>query len=251
MAKEKVVVILSGGLDSTILTYYLKNKDYDVYTLSFNYGQKHNIELEKAKTTCDKLNIHHKIIDMKFMKELIGNFSALTSDKIEVPTIQEVIGQAQPITYVPNRNMIMLAIATSYAESIGAEIVCFGAQKHDEYSGYWDTTQIFRDNMNKVNKLNREHQIQIKAPFVLLSKYDEVALGKQLKVPFEDTHTCYKGTNCGTCPTCADRISAFATFGIPDSIKYEKEINWNELIQKKYKSIDVDEIVKKVEKELQ
>lgn len=243
---EKIVVIFSGGLDSTTLVYYLQEKGYNVHAISFNYGQKHLIELQKARITAKKLNLQHKIVDMRFMKELLGDSSALTSDNVKVPNLQEVIGEAQPITYVPNRNAMMLMIATAYAEAIGAEKVCFGAQAHDEYSGYWDTTMNFVEKINGVNKLNRAHQIKIIAPFVELSKSEEVIIGKELNIPYEDTITCYNGNNCGTCPTCKDRIKAFAVAGIPDKVEYQCEIDWDGLIKTYRKPLIFDNIIKKV-----
>ncbi len=243
MNKEKIVVILSGGLDSTTLVYYLNNKDYEVSCLSFDYGQKHNIEIEKAKITCKKLNLNHKIVNLKFMKDLLGNSSALTSDEVGIPTLEEVIGEAQPITYVPNRNTIMLSIATSYAEAIGANKVCFGAQAHDEYSGYWDTTLNFVNKINEVNNLNRENKIKIIAPFVELSKSEEVVLGALLNIPYEDTITCYNGNNCGTCPTCKDRIKAFAVAGFIDPLY---NLDWEKLYNKNFKLLNIHFIEEKV-----
>lgn len=247
MDKEKIIVILSGGLDSTTLVYYLHNEGYEVNCLSFDYGQKHKIELEKAKITCKKLELNHKIINMTFMKDLLGNSSALTSDDVEVPTLEEVIGEAQPITYVPNRNAMMLMIATSYAEAIGANKVCFGAQSHDEYSGYWDTTMSFVEKINSVNNLNRENKIKIVAPFVELSKSDEVIIGNELNVIYENTITCYNGNNCGTCPTCKDRIKAFAVARTVDPL-YPR-LGWDDLIKKYGNNYDSIELRKSAIKE--
>jgi len=184
---------------------------------------------------------------MKFMKELLGDSSALTSDNIDIPTLQDVLGEAQPITYVPFRNQLMLSMALSYAEAIKSNKICFGAQAHDEYSGYWDTTMSFVDAINNVAKLNRENQIRIIAPFVKLSKCEEIIIGNELNIPYEDTITCYNGTNCGECPTCKDRIKAFAVAGYKDPLY---DLNWEELFQKYEKVFELDEIENKIEGDL-
>ena len=246
MTKEKILVIFSGGLDSTTLVYYLHALEHEVHTLSFDYGQKHKIELEKAALTCKKLNLSHKIVNMQFMKELLGDSSGLTSDNVPVPTIQEAIGQPQPKSYVPFRNMLMASIALSYAEAVGCTKVALGIQKVDEYS-YWDTTPKFRDSLNEVCKQNRLHQIRIISPFVNMSKAEEILIAQDLKMPLEDTHTCYNGTNCGSCPTCSDRIMHFAKVGIKDPLKYQKEINWNELFTRYKMQFNYDKVIDKIE----
>lgn len=251
--KKKIVVIFSGGLDSTTLIYYLLDKGYEVLPLSFNYSQKHNIELKKAKITCDKLGLIYKEIDMRFMKDLLGDSTALTSDGVEVPTLQDVLGEAQPITYVPNRNMLMLSVALSYAEANEANNICFGAQSHDEYSGYWDTTMRFVESINGVSTLNREHQIKTIAPFVYLNKAEEIVLGQFLNIPYEDTWTSYRVVDeikeiaDSTNPTSRDRIMAFARVGVKDPQKYEIELNWDELFSKYKQEYDIEEIKNKIQ----
>jgi len=255
---KKAVVVLSGGLDSTTLLYYVvKELNYEVFPISFDYGQKHKIELEMAKYQVNELrkegfNVHElKIVDMSFMKELLKGSSALIDENIEVPKLEEVLGEAQPITYVPYRNLIMLSIALSYAEAKNAKLVFYGAQRHDEYSGYWDTTMEFVKRVNEVSMLNREHKIKIIAPFVNLHKWEEIIIGKELNVDYSKTWTCYKGPNekgcaCGECPTCRDRIKAFAVAGFKDPLCYAKEINWDELIKKYKKEIDINEVKAKI-----
>jgi len=232
----KVVSILSGGLDSTVLTYKLVDEygSDNVSALTFNYGQRHNIEIENAIKTCEKLGIAHKIIDISFLGEIIAPVSALSSTtEVEMPTIEDVLGDPQPPTYVPYRNMILNAIGFSFAESVGAEKIFSGLQVHDEYS-YWDTTWDFINNMNSVSQLNRFHKITLEAPFADMSKKEEIDIGKDLNVPFEDTWTCYRGEvgngACGTCPSCSERIMNFAKAGLKDPIKYETDIDWDKLL---------------------
>jgi 7-cyano-7-deazaguanine synthase len=229
----KKVIILSGGLDSTILTYKLVNEfeSKNVYALTFHYGQKHHIELEKAKLTCKKLNVNHQLIDISFLGEMVKNVCALIDgSSIKTPTIKESLGHPQPPSYVPNRNMILLSIATSFAEAIEADSVYTGIQCQDNY-GYFDATSAFIERINDVNKLNRLHDIQIIAPFANIGKSEEIELGLKLKVPFEDTFSCYNPqeneVSCGVCLTCSDRIGNFIKARVKDPIPYAIEIPWN------------------------
>jgi len=220
---KDIVVILSGGLDSTILTYLLK-KHYtknQLFALSFNYNQKHVIELDKAKITTKKLNIPHKIIDMKFLGDITASVSALSNlSKINMPTIREVLGHPQPNSYSPYRNMIFTSLVFSFAESNNCEYVFSGLQANDLYM-YWDTTPEFIERINSVSELNRQHCIKLVAPFVNLTKKDEILIGSQLNVPFQDTHTCYNGNNCGICPSCSERIKNFIDANMIDPIEYK------------------------------
>lgn len=237
MKKEKIVSVLSGGLDSTILTYKLVN-DYgpdNVVALSFNYGQKQGIELEKASLTCKKLGIQHKIIDISFLGEIVSPVCAnIKGTNVDMPTIQDVLGDPQPPTYVPYRNMILNSIAFSFAESNDCIAVYSGLQIHDEY-GYWDTSRMFIDRMNSVSQLNRQHNITFEAPFAEMSKKDEIKIGLELNVPFEDSMTCYNPTDdiaCGKCPSCSERIQNFILAGVKDPCKYNIVIDWDALIER-------------------
>lgn len=231
------ISILSGGLDSTILTYKLVNDfgDKNVIALSFNYGQRHSIELDMAKKTCKLLNIPHKIIDISFISNIISSVSALSDKKkIDVPTIQQVIGDPQPPTYVPYRNMLLCSMGFTFAESNNADEVYMGLQSVDEYS-YWDTSTYFIENMNNVSRLNRKNIIKLVAPFVNLKKCEEIKIGIKLGVNFENTWSCYKGDYingaCGVCPTCSERIMNFNKAGIKDPIKYSIYIDWDKLLK--------------------
>jgi 7-cyano-7-deazaguanine synthase len=258
---KKAVIILSGGMDSTTLLHYLvKELNIELYPLSFNYGQKHNYELEMAKWQVNELKkqgykIHDlKIVEMSFIKNLLEGSSALIDNNIKVPKLEELKNPQQPLTYVPFRNLIMLSIALSYAEAKNCEFVFYGAQKGDEY-GYWDTTLEFVKRVNKVADLNREHKIKILAPFVNLYKWEELFIGKELKIDYSKTWTCYngpdeKGRACGECPTCKERIKAFATVGIKDPIPYKVFINWEDLFKKYKTELNLQKIKSKIEESL-
>lgn len=213
------VIICSGGLDSTTLLYYLHNKGADIKAISFDYGQRHDIELTYAQYHTKQLQVPHTIINLKDIFKHVSFASALLGG-MDVPTLEEVIGDPQPITYVPFRNMLMLTIAAAVAENTEGEAVYYGAQKHDEYSGYWDTTSSFTDQLQQVFNLNRKHKITVEAPFVDLSKSDLVKIGMELGVDYAKTMTCYNGNNCGTCPTCRDRLAAFKRAGYTDPATY-------------------------------
>lgn len=238
---EKAVVVLSGGLDSTIVTYLAVSRygAQNVSALSAYYGQKQGgAEIVQAEKTCKRLNIKHVKVDMKFLGDMVKGVSAnMIGSGIEMPTIQEVLGEPQPVTYVPYRNMILNAIAFSFAEANDASVVFSGLQSHDCY-GYWDTTPEFINAVNNVSILNRKHAIQICAPFVELAKVDEIRLGLELGVHFEETLTCYNPhldtvgyVSCGKCPSCAERIMNFAKAGVADPIPYAVELDWNKLIE--------------------
>lgn len=230
----KSVVILSGGMDSSLALKFTvsKNGAENVAALSFNYGQKQAHELKCAEKVCKLLEVPHKIVHLRFLQEFSKGFSANVDEDIEVPSIKDILGHPQPVTYVPNRNMVMLSIAASFAETVGAQEVVCGIQAHDAY-GYWDATKEFVDAMNNVIKRNRQNQIEIVAPYADLSKTDELLALQKIdgNVNFlKNTFTCYnpqKGKiSCGNCPSCAERIQAFINCNLEDPIPYAIDINW-------------------------
>lgn len=228
--KTPAIVVLSGGMDSTILLHIVK-KNYEVEALTFYYGQKQAIEVERAKATCEKYGITHKLIDISFLGELVRDVTSnIKGSNIEVPDAQDVERDVQPVTYVPNRNMILMNIAVSRAEAIGASRVFVGLQQHDHY-GYWDCTKEFLDNLNATLAHNRDHHIEVVAPFIHLSKADELKLliseygAEETRCMMRHTITCYnpneQGESCGKCPSCNERLKAFEQVGIYDSIFYQ------------------------------
>ena len=236
--EHNVVSVLSGGLDSTILTYILAKKygKDRVYALSYNYGQKQKRELDMARATCNWIGIKHKVLDLNILGEIVKEVSAnISGTDVSMPTIKDVLGDPQPKTYVPFRNMILNSLAFSFAESNKASHVFTGLQVHDEY-GYWDTSQRFVDSMNAVADQNRSHKVKLEAPFSALSKYEEILIAQELgDVVFEYTLTCYDpdadGNSCGKCPSCSERIANFAKAGIKDPIPYNIDIPWDKLIK--------------------
>jgi 7-cyano-7-deazaguanine synthase len=225
LARAKMVdavAIVSGGMDSvTLLHFLVKRRQLNLAVVSFLYGQKHSREIDCARQNAQLLGIErHEIVDLSPFRTIFSA-SALVSEQIAIPDMADVQGDPQPPTYVPNRNMIFLAMAAAMAESLGATRVYYGAQRHDLY-GYWDTTPDFLTLINALLGLNRSQPIQIEAPFVNASKADILREGLTLGVDYATTWSCYAGKDaaCGRCPTCAERLAAFHELGISDPLPY-------------------------------
>lgn len=216
------VAIVSGGMDSvTLLHYLVKQEKCQPAVITFLYGQKHDKEVSFARENAKQLGCdQHLILDLSTLQPLFAN-SALVNEGTAVPDVVEVMGDPQPATYVPNRNMIFLALAAAYAETNNVSEIYYGAQRHDIY-GYWDTTPQFLESLNGVYQLNRKTPIEIKAPFVNFSKTDLLRIGLELDVDYGQTWSCYEGQDlaCGRCPTCAERLQAFAELGLQDPLPY-------------------------------
>ena len=220
------VVLLSGGLDSSVLLHYVSQalQHSPVHTLSFNYGQRHHRELACAEYQSKAVGaISHQCIDISFMGQLLQAGSALVEGGADVPDLDSLseAERTQPPTYVPNRNMMLLSMAAAYTETLELSHLYYGAQAQDEY-GYWDCTTQFLERINAVLGLNRKHGVTVYAPFVTRSKAETLNVGLELGVDFAHTWSCYRGgeTACGTCPTCVERINAFAACDTPDPLPY-------------------------------
>ena len=226
--RNKVVVPFSGGMDSTTLLYHAKNMGDEVHAVSFNYGQKHKKELEAAQRTINKIKpASYRVIDISFFKDVIPT-SSLTNSDIDVAKAKDVMGDPQTVNYVPFRNMMLLSIACAYAEAVGANTVFHGAAQADSVAGYWDGSPEFLVAINNVTGLNRRNRINIKAPLIDMSKAVIIKFGGEMRVPYEDTWTCYEGDEkaCGECTACALRLKGFIDAKIKDPIEYKKDINW-------------------------
>jgi len=211
---SKAVVLLSGGMDSSTLLFFLRKqlRIRSVHALSFRYGQKHERELEMAKWQARKVGVaEHKVIDLAVLAPLVEGASALTDPGIAVPDLSSLNAKQrrQPPTYVPNRNMILLSLAAAYAEAHGITNIFYGAQAQDAY-GYWDCTAEFVGRINSLLALNRGKPVRIHAPFAGMSKTAIVAIGRKLGVDYSRTWSCYRGgaEPCGSCPSCVERHKA-------------------------------------------
>lgn len=215
----ETVAIYSGGMDSTILLYHLLDQGHQVRALSVNYGQRHAKELENAASICAILGVEHKIADLRSISGLLAG-SSLTSLEIEVPD-GHYAEDNMKATVVPNRNMILLAVATGWAISTKADSVSYGAHGGD-HAIYPDCREKFAEGMNHVMGLADWHPVKLNRPFVKLSKANIAKLGHDLNVPFELTWSCYKGghLHCGVCGTCVERREAFILSDVPDPTTY-------------------------------
>ncbi len=217
---KQAVVLLSGGLDSAVTLYLAKSRGFNVHALSFDYGQRHDRELQAAKAIAEKAGVEaHKIVTLKLDQ---WGGSSLTDKNMDVEN-GDVDRKDIPVTYVPARNMVFLSVAASYAEAIGARDIFIGVSQVD-YSGYVDCRQEFIEAMeNAVNKgtvmgAAKNQPIRIHAPFVHKTKSEEIQLGADMGVPFELTWSCYRGGEkpCETCDSCLLRAKAFEEAGIED-----------------------------------
>nr|B8HQ99.1 RecName: Full=7-cyano-7-deazaguanine synthase; AltName: Full=7-cyano-7-carbaguanine synthase; AltName: Full=PreQ(0) synthase; AltName: Full=Queuosine biosynthesis protein QueC [Cyanothece sp. PCC 7425] len=227
----KIVILLSGGLDSTTVLYLARSLGHDCYALSFNYGQRHKQELAAAIAVAQLAGvIQHQVIS--FDLGLWGG-SALTDYTLDLPQNRAFKEMAEqiPITYVPARNTIFLSFALSYAEAIGATQVYAGMNAID-YSGYPDCRPDYIAAMQEVYRLGtkqgREGEpIQIITPLIDLTKPAIIQLGNRLGVPWAKTWSCYSdgGGNdppvaCGVCDSCRLRLAAFAELSLTDPLPY-------------------------------
>lgn len=219
---EKVVVIYSGGMDSFTLLHRARAAGHEVHALSFNYGQRHVRELECAETVCKALGIPHKVVDMSPMASLMTG-SALT-DAIDVPE-GHYEEDSMKATVVPNRNMILLSLATGYAVSVEAQAVWYGAHGGD-HAIYPDCRPEFVEKMDAVCRVANYEPVRIEAPYMKLDKGQILAEGLALDLDYSQTWTCYNGREkaCGVCGSCVERLEAFASHGLTDPLPYEVEV---------------------------
>ena len=229
---KKAVCLISGGIDSCTTAFMAKKEGYKIYALSFNYGQKHNREIESAKEIAKAVNAEKHIVFDLDLSQFKG--SSLVDKKIDIPENQKLndIGKNIPSTYVPARNTVFLSIALAFAETVDADAIFIGATSTD-YSGYPDCRPEYLDSFQKMTNLATKKtvegkSIEIKAPLVSLSKAEIIKKGKTLGAPFEKTWSCYKGGNkaCGRCDSCQLRLKGFKEAGLEDPIVYDFLPSW-------------------------
>ena len=224
----KAVCLLSGGLDSTTCLAVARRRGYECYTLAFDYGQRHRVELLAAERVSKKLGAAQHLV-MPLNLRLFGG-SALTAD-IAVPKGRdgEAIAHGIPVTYVPARNTIFLSFGLAWAEVLGASDIFIGVNAID-YSGYPDCRPEFIEAYSKMANLataagvEGRTSIRIHTPLQELSKADIVRLGTDLGVDFSLTHSCYDpdvdGRPCGRCDSCQLRKKGFQEAGLEDPLDY-------------------------------
>lgn len=221
----KAVVLLSGGLDSTVCMAVAQSKGYQLFPISFNYNQRHDREIVSATKVANYYQAAKHIV-IKTNMDAIGG-SALTDKDLAVPQ-GDTANAEIPVTYVPARNLIFLSYALGYAEVTGADKIFIGVNALD-YSGYPDCRPEFINLFQQVADYSTkagvqdQRKITIETPLLHLSKKEIVLLGNDLHAPLELTTSCYNGgeTACGQCDSCLLRLKGFADAGVVDPILYE------------------------------
>ena len=228
---QKAVVLLSGGLDSTTTLAIAADLGFELYALSFDYGQRHQFELEAAKILAEKWNVTQHVIIPLNLAAFGG--SALTSE-IEVPKhrSQTEMNEGIPVTYVPARNTVFLSVAMGWAESLDASDIFIGVNAVD-YSGYPDCRPEFIKSFEQLANLATKSGVEgtrtwkIHAPLIQLTKAEIIRKGTELGVDYGSTHTCYdpdsKGRACGQCDACILRLQGFAEAGLTDTAAYQPQ----------------------------
>ena len=222
---KKAVVLFSGGLDSTTVLVYAMKQGYDVYPLTFSYGQRHAIEIKQSERTLEKYGLTPRQTVFSIDLTPFVNCS-LINKNLEVPEFAE---NRIPSTYVPSRNIIFLSIASGMAETLGAEKIFIGVNSVD-YSGYPDCRPEFVDAFNKTiavgTKQGVESGIKVEAPILNMSKKEIIELGMSLGVDYSLTHSCYNptpdGLSCGVCDSCRLRLEGFRQAGFKDPLDYAR-----------------------------
>lgn len=214
------LLVYSGGLDSTVMLYKYAAESRADAAVGINYGQRHIKELEMARWNCSKLNIPFFDVDLSSISGIFGD-SSLMSKSSSMPegSYNETGMKA---TVVPNRNMIMIAVAAARAISLGCDSVAYAAHGGD-HAIYPDCRPDFVKALAEVLKICDYSPIRLEAPFLNFSKADIVLEGARLGVDFSKTWSCYKGgdIHCGKCGTCVERRQAFASAGVCDPTEYE------------------------------
>jgi len=224
--RKKAVVLLSGGLDSTTVLALAQRQGFQVYALSFDYGQRHRSELIAAKRIAEAAGV----VEQRTIKLDIGQFggSALTDDRIAVP---EIASEGIPVTYVPARNTVFLSLALAWAEVLNAFDIFIGVNAVD-YSGYPDCRPeyiaAFETMANLATKAAVEGQrLQLHTPLIDMTKAQIILAGIEAGVDYSLTVSCYQadaqGRACGLCDSCRLRMKGFADAQISDPTDYQKE----------------------------
>ena len=217
----RALVLFSGGLDSTVLATQMKQEAKETRLLSIDYGQRHAKELDHSQKVADHLGLDHEILQLPQLGNILGG-SSLTDKSIILPE-GHYAEESMKSTVVPNRNMILLALAGGHALSLGFDTIAYAAHAGD-HTIYPDCRPEFADAMDKALGLADWKDLNLHRPYVEMTKSDLVSLGDQLGAPLHLTWSCYAAgeIHCGKCGTCVERKEAFELANIPDPTKYEE-----------------------------
>jgi 7-cyano-7-deazaguanine synthase len=227
MGEKKAVVLFSGGLDSTTVLAIARAEGFTPHALSFRYGQRHAVELDAAARVAQAMGVPHKVVSIDL--STLGG-SALTDAAIDVPKGRDEAAMVAdiPVTYVPARNTVFLAVALGYAETLGAGDLFVGVNALD-YSGYPDCRPDFIEAFERLAQVATADGVtgrvryRIHAPLMTLTKAGIIARGLALGVDYAATHSCYdpvQGLACGRCDSCALRRKGFVEAGVADPTRY-------------------------------
>jgi 7-cyano-7-deazaguanine synthase len=218
---ESYVILLSGGLDSSVLAYLLSSKAIRIKALTIDYGQRHAKEQAAARQIAALLGIDHRVVALPEVTQLFGDKCSLLTEELQIPS-GHYEHESMKSTVVPNRNMILLSLATAWSIASSCEGVAYAAHAGD-HAIYPDCRPTYAAAMAQAISLCDFTAQELVRPFIGSTKADIVRIGSSLKVPFEVTWSCYNGRerHCGTCGTCTERIEAFQGAGIADPTDYE------------------------------
>lgn len=213
------LVIVSGGMDSTTLLYYLLDQGHSVDVLTVNYNQRHRKEVAFARQTCERLSVSFSLVDLSSVGQLLAG-SSLTDASVDVPK-GHYAAETMKVTVVPNRNAIFLAVAYGVAEARGLDFVGYAAHAGD-HPIYLDCRPAFATAFEEMEWKALGRDVRLLAPFIDKTKADIVIIGDALGVPYGETWSCYKGgeVHCGKCGTCVERKEAFELAGVEDPTDY-------------------------------
>jgi 7-cyano-7-deazaguanine synthase len=218
------VAVVSGGLDSAVLVHHLAADGWELRLVSFDYGQRHRVELDHAARIATTVGVPHDIVDLRSVGALLSG-SALTDDAVDVPD-GHYTDESMRSTVVANRNAIFAMVATGVAVADGAHAVALGIHAGDHFI-YPDCRPEFVAAAEHLARVANEgfvaESFQVLAPFLSWTKAEIVLRGAELDVPFAETWSCYKGgdLHCGTCGTCVERREAFQVAGVADPTEYQ------------------------------
>ena len=230
MSEKRAVVLLSGGIDSATTLAVAIDEGFEIFAITFDYGQRHGVEIESARRLAESFNVKRHLI-INIQSDIFSKSSLISGSDSDVPKHRSFSSKDDiPTTYVPGRNILFLSYALSFAENLGSGDIFIGVNSVD-YSGYPDCRPEFIEAYEKMANLGTKSGItgegfRIRTPLLYMKKSDIIKLGIELGVDYSLTHSCYapseEGLACGECDSCVIRKRGFIEAGVPDPTRYVK-----------------------------